>query len=87
MPKSSKLILGLAIVLVVIAVGGVVIYMQKAAREHTQGQEIREVEKYQCPMHPAQTSDRPGDCPICGMKLVPVNDQHDESAADMPMNR
>jgi Cu(I)/Ag(I) efflux system membrane fusion protein len=25
---------------------------------------------YRCPMHPAITSDHPGDCPICGMKLV-----------------
>ncbi|HSB20356.1 MAG TPA: heavy metal-binding domain-containing protein, partial [Anaeromyxobacteraceae bacterium] len=27
---------------------------------------------YQCPMHPSITSDHPGDCPICGMKLVEV---------------
>jgi Cu(I)/Ag(I) efflux system membrane fusion protein len=25
-------------------------------------------------MHPTYTSDRPGDCPICGMKLVPMKD-------------
>lgn len=25
---------------------------------------------YYCPMHPNYTSDRPGDCPICNMKLV-----------------
>jgi len=30
---------------------------------------------YQCPMHPSYTSDRPGDCPICGMKLVKVDRQ------------
>ena len=28
--------------------------------------------KYHCPMHPTVVSDRPGDCPICGMKLVPI---------------
>ena len=28
--------------------------------------------KYHCPMHPTYVSDRPGDCPICGMKLVPI---------------
>ena len=27
-------------------------------------------EFYVCPMHPTVTSDKPGDCPICGMKLV-----------------
>lgn len=29
---------------------------------------------YQCPMHPTITSDHPGDCPICGMKLVEVSE-------------
>ncbi len=28
---------------------------------------------YTCPMHPAYRSDRPGDCPMCGMRLVPVS--------------
>src|SRR4051812_36011610 len=27
-------------------------------------------EQWTCPMHPQYVSDRPGDCPICGMKLV-----------------
>jgi Cu(I)/Ag(I) efflux system membrane fusion protein len=27
---------------------------------------------YHCPMHPSYTSDKPGDCPICNMKLEPV---------------
>ena len=30
---------------------------------------------YHCPMHPNYTSDRPGDCPICGMKLVKSEEQ------------
>ncbi len=28
--------------------------------------------RYHCPMHPTYTSDRPGDCPICNMRLVPI---------------
>ncbi|HEY6867378.1 MAG TPA: efflux RND transporter periplasmic adaptor subunit, partial [Candidatus Eisenbacteria bacterium] len=27
---------------------------------------------YQCPMHPSYTSDKPGECPICGMTLERV---------------
>ena len=30
---------------------------------------------YQCPMHPTYTSDRPGDCPICNMTLVAVEEE------------
>ncbi len=29
---------------------------------------------YQCPMHPQNIQDHPGDCSICGMKLVPIED-------------
>jgi len=38
---------------------------------------------YHCPMHPTYTSDRPGNCPICGMKLVPIPiGYHDSTSAD-----
>src|SRR3972149_10472259 len=30
----------------------------------------RQKDVYYCPMHPTYVSDRPGDCPICNMKLV-----------------
>lgn len=30
-------------------------------------------ERYYCPMHPTYVSDKPGDCPLCHMKLVPVS--------------
>ncbi len=29
--------------------------------------------QYHCPMHPTYISDKPGDCPICGMRLVPID--------------
>ncbi len=32
---------------------------------------MRRAVKYHCPMHPHYVSDKPGDCPICGMRLVP----------------
>ncbi len=30
---------------------------------------------YRCPMHPTMLADRPGDCPICGMRMVPIEEQ------------
>jgi FtsP/CotA-like multicopper oxidase with cupredoxin domain len=36
------------------------------------GSEVVEAEAWTCPMHPEVTSDGPGTCPKCGMRLVPV---------------
>ena len=40
----------------------------------------RQQQQYHCPMHPTYVADRPGDCPICGMKLVPIEPKR--TAAD-----
>ncbi len=37
--------------------------------------------QYQCPMHPTIVQDHPGDCPICGMKLVPMQQPGADKAA------
>lgn len=43
----------------------------------------QEAEKtiYYCPMHPNYTSDKPGQCPICGMNLVPMKDEKKNDGA------
>ncbi|MBI5506825.1 MAG: efflux RND transporter periplasmic adaptor subunit [Deltaproteobacteria bacterium] len=40
--------------------------------------------RYHCPMHPTIVSDHPGDCPICGMRLVPIEDDSDPAATAPP---
>lgn len=40
--------------------------------------------RYHCPMHPTYISDKPGDCPICGMRLVPIEDDKGAAAAAAP---
>jgi membrane fusion protein, copper/silver efflux system len=48
----------------------------------------RAVAYYACPMHPQYRSDRPGDCPSCGMRLEPVyvgsGGKADAPAPDVP---
>lgn len=36
---------------------------------------------YNCPMHPTYTSEKPGDCPLCGMRLVPAPKEEAPAAA------
>jgi heavy metal-binding protein len=46
-----------------------------AATYGSAGEQAREKDKkqkYTCPMHPEVVTDHPGNCPKCGMKLVPV---------------
>jgi multidrug efflux pump subunit AcrA (membrane-fusion protein) len=42
---------------------------------------------YTCSMHPQVVQDHPGDCPICGMKLVPVRKQPAPSAKNVSTER
>jgi hypothetical protein len=37
----------------------------------------QQAQTYHCPMHPNYTSDKPGNCPICGMNLVPIEEEAD----------
>ncbi len=56
--------------LVAFGLSGALISCQKSKNE---AQATAQKQIYHCPMHPNYLSDKPGSCPICGMKLVPVN--------------
>src|SRR5438874_4252988 len=43
--------------------------------EHEQKQEHEAKQKYTCLMHPEIITDQPGNCPKCGMKLVPLEEK------------
>jgi Heavy metal binding domain len=40
--------------------------------EHEHEQEKEQMQKFTCPMHPEVITNHPGNCPKCGMKLVPI---------------
>ena len=60
----------LILVLIAAALGGTGFWLVRSGRIPLPGAASSEKAVYYCPMHPAYTSDRPGDCPICNMKLV-----------------
>jgi membrane fusion protein, copper/silver efflux system len=65
-----KKFLMILIVAVVAAGGGW--YAARRGLSPAKSQEARSILYYQSPMHPWIKSDQPGNCTICGMKLVPV---------------
>lgn len=88
MKKMTTVIVGSGAV--VLLIGGVALLTTHHLPRTTHQAVSRAV--YYCPMHPTYTSDRPGDCPICNMKLVKkespaTSDQrpatHGQSAQDV----
>jgi len=63
--SARQIVIGAGVV-VMLVLGAVVVRIA----QH-QFQAARQAKAtYYCPMHPTYTSDRPGDCPICNMRLV-----------------
>mgnify|MGYP006427115267 CR=1 FL=1 len=46
---------------------------QNEEHDHSKHQESAEISAYTCSMHPQIRKDEPGDCPICGMELIPAS--------------
>ncbi len=46
------------------------------------GTHTAESAKWHCPMHPTYISDKAGDCPICGMRLVPIKNERPPDNVD-----
>lgn len=79
--RTATLATVLIVAGVALGVGATWLAMRQPAKAPApaSGKAAAEKPLYQCPMHPTITSDHPGDCPICGMKLVEV---HGEAKAD-----
>jgi hypothetical protein len=49
--------------------------LNRPSRDHKHEHEQAQRQKYTCPMHAEIVMDHPGNCPKCGMKLVPMKEQ------------
>jgi Cu(I)/Ag(I) efflux system membrane fusion protein len=61
--------------------GGTAVFLATRAGHAGEPHAAQAKPKYTCPMHPSIVSDHPGECPICGMKLVAVAASPGASAA------
>src|SRR5512134_1580359 len=70
MKLAGYLALGLFVVSASFAAGA-----RWGRRDTGSSSQQQAVSAYACPMHPQYRSDRPGDCPSCGMRLEPVHEE------------
>jgi Cu(I)/Ag(I) efflux system membrane fusion protein len=64
--------LAVALVAVIAAVGAGVAWIPGCSSSPRGSSTAQDKATYYCPMHTHYQSDRPGNCPICSMKLVPL---------------
>jgi Cu(I)/Ag(I) efflux system membrane fusion protein len=65
--------IGLMALALAVGAGGTWLALRpRAGDHHDHGPAAAAAQTYQCPMHPQVIMDHQGDCPICGMKLVPM---------------
>ena len=72
MKRKSKRFVLLCCVLAL--AGAVTLGLYRAAQQTDGSEEVPDggVWAWTCPMHSKVIADKPGDCPICNMKLVPA---------------
>ncbi|MBK8794728.1 MAG: efflux RND transporter periplasmic adaptor subunit [Holophaga sp.] len=74
-PTSKLRTLGLLALGLGAGIGGTLLLRPTAKEAHAQETSAPKKQMVQCPMHPQIIQDHPGDCPICGMALVPMESE------------
>lgn len=69
---SHRALVALAVLIVASVAGAAVLLRSMASGSHSHASHAEAETTYFCPMHPSYRSSEPGNCPICSMKLVPL---------------
>lgn len=78
----GRAVVAVALLILVLGGGGFWLHRRNAPHDGHAGEASGTT--YYCPMHPTYKSDKPGNCPICSMKLVPLEGATAPPAAEPP---
>ena len=85
MKNNSKTYIIATLVLIIgIFIGASLFSSESQNKEHNHGQlqESADTSAYTCSMHPQIRKDEPGNCPICGMDLIPASSMEESVDPD-----
>jgi Cu(I)/Ag(I) efflux system membrane fusion protein len=78
--KKTKILLGLTLVVGILL--GALFFGGDSKEEEEKTEVTSKVEVWTCSMHPQIRQPEPGDCPICGMDLIPLESGNDAADPD-----
>ncbi len=81
---NRRAVLFFVVALVLLASGAAWLWTRRTSPDASASPSAASAVRYHCPMHPAMTSDRPADCPICHMRMVPMDRDEPTSAPEAP---
>lgn len=79
--RRRRLALAVAAILILLVAGSGTAYLVSHRHAGPAKKAEGGILYYYCPMHTFYHSDKPGDCPICGMTLVPMREEEAAPAA------
>ncbi|MCX6992534.1 MAG: efflux RND transporter periplasmic adaptor subunit [Kiritimatiellaeota bacterium] len=75
MKTKIKLTLTFTVVVAALIVAAGVLFLKPSVPDHRSAREAKSEQLYTCGMHPQVIQNKPGNCPICGMKLTRIRKQ------------
>lgn len=84
--QKNKVVQALALLAIGLLAGWLIFggSNSEASHHHGQTEAPGQSEVWTCSMHPQIRKNEPGDCPICGMDLIPLRSGGASSGADLP---